>query len=153
TSTPTSPTPTNAFVVGWVDFGSTDFEARAGTTRSGSGNFRPTTGGHIEINSQRAADVRTELDSPVGNVFVGVMAHEIGHALGLAHSDDPNSVMYAKPYAPAAYQSTLQGDDIAACADLYGGRGLASQPDLRSLPVTSPLAASIRTYEMVTQPT
>ena len=49
--------------------------------------------------------------------FHSIVLHEIGHALGLGHSSDSNSVM------ASAYQGsrrTLQGDDIAGIQALYG---------------------------------
>lgn len=50
----------------------------------------------------------------------GIMTHEIGHALGLSHSDVPASVMYASPYHSTSYMITLRGDDANGCAVLYG---------------------------------
>lgn len=51
-----------------------------------------------------------------------VAAHEIGHTLGLAHSDDPNALMYPSYSGP---HRSLGADDIAGVQDLYG---LASNP-------------------------
>jgi hypothetical protein len=48
------------------------------------------------------------------------MTHEIGHALGLDHSNVPASVMYASPYHSTSYMATLRGDDANGCAALYG---------------------------------
>lgn len=50
----------------------------------------------------------------------GIMTHEIGHALGLSHSDVSASVMYASPYHSTSYMATLRGDDANGCAALYG---------------------------------
>jgi len=47
-----------------------------------------------------------------------VALHEAGHALGLAHSDQPSAVMY--PYYRK--QTGLSADDIAAIQALYGIR-------------------------------
>jgi len=46
-----------------------------------------------------------------------VAAHEIGHTLGLAHSDDPNSLMYPSYDGPRRF---LGDDDIAGIQGLYG---------------------------------
>ncbi len=54
-----------------------------------------------------------------------IMTHELGHAIGLNHSDMQASVMFANPYHTYAYQRTLRGDDANACAALYGASGNA----------------------------
>ncbi len=145
TTTPVSPAPSNQFVVGYTDFGSGQFHARGIHNSAGSGNVRPFTGGAIQINSVNT-ELRGLFDSTAANSMVGLFQHEIGHVLGLAHSDDPTSIMYANPYNTAQYELAQQGDDIAACAALYGGRGIITQPDLRSAPIASPLAAAFQSY-------
>ncbi|HEY7389336.1 MAG TPA: matrixin family metalloprotease [Bryobacteraceae bacterium] len=47
-----------------------------------------------------------------------VALHEIGHALGLRHSTDPNSIMY--PFGPIA--SELDVESIQAIQNMYGWR-------------------------------
>lgn len=66
--------------------------------------------------------------------FYSVALHELGHALGLGHSDKPGSVMY--PY----YQrlDKLTGEDIAAIQRLYAARETAPAP---APPPTAPPAA------------
>lgn len=49
-----------------------------------------------------------------------IMTHELGHVLGLTHSNVQASIMFANPYNSYAYQRTLRGDDASACAALYG---------------------------------
>jgi hypothetical protein len=49
-----------------------------------------------------------------------IMTHELGHVLGLNHSDLQASVMFANPYNTYEYQRTLRGDDANGCAALYG---------------------------------
>jgi hypothetical protein len=46
-----------------------------------------------------------------------VAAHEIGHTLGLAHSDDPNALMFAAYQGPRRF---LGADDIQGIQALYG---------------------------------
>lgn len=59
-----------------------------------------------------------------------VALHEIGHALGLAHSADPSAVMYAYYSGPVA---GLASDDVAAIRSVYervgGSPGDAYEPD------------------------
>lgn len=50
----------------------------------------------------------------------GIMTHEWGHAIGLAHSNVSASVMFASPYHSVSYMRTLRGDDANGCAALYG---------------------------------
>jgi len=62
-----------------------------------------------------------------------VALHEAGHALGLAHSDNPASVMY--PYYHFA--TGLTADDIAGIQSLYGA-GAATPSNPPPLPPVQP---------------
>jgi hypothetical protein len=63
------------------------------------------------------------VDSETQNVdLLTVAAHEIGHTLGLAHSSDPNALMYAAYSGP---HRSLSEDDIAGIQEVYG---MASDP-------------------------
>ncbi len=54
---------------------------------------------------------------PSGTDLVSVLAHEFGHALGLAHSTVSNSLMYPYYSGPHRY---LHSDDTAGIQALYG---------------------------------
>lgn len=53
-------------------------------------------------------------------ILEATATHEIGHAIGIGHSDNPQSVMSATPYHAADYMKVLRGDDAVACTALYG---------------------------------
>ena len=59
-------------------------------------------------------------------ILDGVLTHELGHALGLDHSNVVESVMSATPYRSAKYMRTLRGDDAKACSVLYGAASTAT---------------------------
>ena len=75
-----------------------------------------------------------------------IMTHEIGHGLGLGHSDVQSSIMSASPYHDFDYTSILRGDDAQACAALYGAApdALANRT-MNWAEVTFPLAFSAPT--------
>ena len=53
-----------------------------------------------------------------------VIMHEIGHALGLADNNDPNSVMH---FQATGANNTLDTNDVAGIQTLYGSLTLAPQ--------------------------
>lgn len=60
-----------------------------------------------------------------------VAIHEIGHNLGLGHSEDPNAIMFASYRGPSR---TLGTDDIAGIQALYGIREEAAPPAMPEQP-------------------
>ncbi len=53
-------------------------------------------------------------------IFAQTALHEVGHMIGINHSDVNNVVMSGPPTSTYSDQSILQADDINACVSLYG---------------------------------
>jgi hypothetical protein len=83
--------------------------------------------GDIHFNNVEAWNAAGGID------LFSVALHEAGHSLGLAHSSNPNSVMYAYYHVTAA----LTSDDIAGIQALYGKPG-AVQPPAPAPPTPTP---------------
>jgi hypothetical protein len=79
--------------------------------------------GDMHLNEDQDWHIGTDID------LYTVALHEAGHALGLGHTDDPNTIMY--PYY--RFGAGLSSGDIAGVQALYGN------PDTATTPVTSPV--------------
>jgi predicted Zn-dependent protease len=73
--------------------------------------------------------------------YEAVLNHELGHMLGLNHSDMSESIMFANPYKSVQYMLTLRNDDIQGCQGLYGAAGTVTPtPSPSPSPSPSPTA-------------
>lgn len=70
------------------------------------------------------------------NKLLAVAIHELGHGLGLEHSDDPNAIMYPT-YSPSR-PAQLGSDDIAGIRQLYGSRDGQTPPQDPPKPPSDP---------------
>jgi len=85
-----------------------------------------------------------------------VVLHELGHALGLGHSDNPEAVMY--PYYRRA--TTLNSEDISAIRELYAtqdGTPIVTGPSAPTTPVapttpTTPITPTGALQMTIAQP-
>jgi len=73
-------------------------------------------------------------DNPIGGATAmnhadlqGVACHELGHALGLAHSNDPAATMFFAPPNDETFLRSLDPDDVAGLQAIYGARS-ATKP-------------------------
>lgn len=73
------------------------------------------------------ADVRWSLgDGPAEDAYdvLDTATHEVGHLVGLGHSERPRATMFEVTTPGSVARRTLHDDDIAGVADLYGAMPL-----------------------------
>lgn len=105
--------------VSWEDIGGAAGQAGpTGGFFDGNLGYFPYDDGSVELNNG-AGVITSDFE------LVGVLVHELGHLLGLGHSDNPDSVMYANPYNHLRYP---REDDIRAVQVLYGAPAQAIDP-------------------------
>ena len=85
--------------------------------------------------------------SRVGTNYLYTVAHEIGHALGMAHAADKTSLMfpYDKGYIP---DLKLPADDIYGVQLLYGNSNCSIMTDPMGLTGTKIISAPQRPLSM-----
>ncbi len=121
-----------AFVGGATGGGAAGF-APPPNGGTGEGDIMFNTSGFYQV--MPGTEDLTPIDFAFGNDLESLFLHELGHALGLAHSDDPASVMYIAPDGVFFINRALSADDIAGIQMLYGpasdddGDGLADVID------------------------
>ena len=84
--------------------------------------------GDMHLNDSMAWGIGTSTD------LFSVTLHELGHALGLGHSDNPSDVMY--PYYKVV--TGLTADDIAAVQTLYAAQTGSVPPAPTPAPTPTP---------------
>ncbi|HEY0962949.1 MAG TPA: matrixin family metalloprotease [Pseudomonadales bacterium] len=105
--------------VSWENIGAAGQAGPTGGFFDHDLGYFPYDDGSVELN-RTAGVISSDFE------LVGVLVHELGHLLGLGHSDSPDSVMYANPYNHLRFP---RADDIRAVQVLYGAPAQAVHPD------------------------
>lgn len=105
-------------VVGWVNTLATYYALTAPTSSDSvwyanweAAGHTVYTDGFVELNAPAMAKDDREF-------MPYILTHEFGHLLGLGHSDNPRSILYANPYG--AFSDYVFADDILGAQSIYG---------------------------------
>ncbi|MCK5830410.1 MAG: matrixin family metalloprotease [Methylococcales bacterium] len=101
----------------WSNKAYTDAHGDNGGYSEVKGSGPVITEGHMILN---AGDGSNSGSIPINlKELQGLITHEVGHLLAIAHSDNKESIMSADPYHSYEYQRTLRSDDIKIATQLY----------------------------------
>lgn len=118
------------FRISWRSGNHGDGYAFDGPSNTLAHAFFPPPCGGAHAGNLHFDEAETWVESGAGIVLLQVAIHEIGHLLGLRHSQNNAAIMF--PYYSAARVSLAQ-DDIDGIQELYG----KSEPDLQPLELTA----------------
>ncbi|HBN14896.1 MAG TPA: hypothetical protein DD407_07615 [Pseudohongiella sp.] len=124
-------------IVSWKHAEGETWAGRAGPDLGGyleSRGYFEFSGGDLTLNS-----AGTWSSDPYE--MMSILTHELGHVLGLGHSENPNSIMFANPYNRMAFP---MADDVRAVQVLYGHPDEAFDSSYIQPPAASP--AKVRRF-------
>lgn len=108
-----------------VFFNDTNFKYRGidGTLAKTSVTYNDQTGeiydADIEVNTAYNEITITDDPAKIEYDLQAIMTHEVGHFIGIAHSDNPSAVMFASYSPGSTSQRTLHPDDVEAVCAIY----------------------------------